>query len=149
MHREFESVPKPLHVLDELSFEQERTSFSKRLSQQYQNQTDIIDFLTCVFQLSPYLKDSALKELLFLENLFESGFQKSFEDISLATKSLGLKNLNETDMMREVCAFELCKNCTSSVFRFCSIAKSPSRKTGSGQPEYASRRLRIYYFRYG
>lgn len=102
MHREFESVPKPLHVLDELSFEQERTSFSKRLSQQYQNQTDIIDFLTCVFQLSPYLKDSALKELLFLENLFESGFQKSFEDISLATKSLGLKNLNETDMMREV-----------------------------------------------
>jgi len=113
MHREFESVPKPLHVL-------------------------------CVFQLSPYLKDSALKELLFLENLFESGFQKSFEDISLATKSLGLKNLNETDMMREVRIAK--RQCAL----LCGLADlGASRKTGSGQPEYASRRLRIYYFRYG
>ena len=102
MHSDFESVPKHLHVYDELNFAQEIASTINSISKNYQNQTDLIKFLTCVFKLSPYLKDCANKEFAFLENLFEIGFEKSFDNILLATKSIGLESNNEADLMRDV-----------------------------------------------
>lgn len=102
MHKDFESVPKPLHVFDELNFIQEKENFSNSLSREYQTNTELVDFLARVFQLSPYLKDSAFKDLSFLENLLEIGFEKSFNNILEVTKSIGLKFKTEAELMREV-----------------------------------------------
>lgn len=102
MHSDFESIPKALHGIDENHFAKVKADFSKNLSQKYQNQSDLFDFLTRVFQLSPYLKDSAYKEFSFLENLFEIGFENSFLEILEATKCIGIETKNEADLMREV-----------------------------------------------
>lgn len=102
MHIDFESVPKQLHVIDKCGFSKIRADFSKSLSQKYQSQNDLIDFLSCVFQLSPYLKDCAHKEYSFLESLFENGFEKSCSEILEITKSIGMETETEADLMREV-----------------------------------------------
>lgn len=102
MHSDFESVPKQLHVIDEKDLAKLKAGFSKTLSQQYQSQNDIIDFLSRVFQLSPYLKNIAEKEISFLESMFESGFEESFSNIINVTKSIGMEFETESDLMREV-----------------------------------------------
>ena len=102
MHSEFESIPKQLHVFDEDKFEHLKIEFLELLPEGWAQQTELMDFLVKVFQLSNYLKTSAFKEALFLQELFQNGFDESFKKILADVGSLGVKIDVEADLMSKV-----------------------------------------------
>lgn len=99
MHSEFESIPKQLHILDEDDFNQLKADFLKLQTDNLKNNTDLINFLTTVFQLSPYLKTCAFKEPSFVNGLIQIGFNDSFEMILHSTKKSGVKFSDEAKFM--------------------------------------------------
>lgn len=60
------------------------------------------DFLSVVFSLSPYLKDSAQKEPDFLLALFENGFDETAHALTDSTAKLGLASETEADVMQRL-----------------------------------------------
>ncbi len=102
MHSEFESIPKPLHVFVEDKFSELKTELSTLLISTNIKDSELIDFLTNVIQLSPYLKDCVFKEPIFLSRLLEKGFDDSIKAILDETTLLGMKIENEVEFMSAV-----------------------------------------------
>ena len=102
MHSEFESIPKQLHVFDEDKFEHLKIEFLDLLPEGWLQQTELTNFLVRVFQLSNYLKTSAYKEPLFLQELIKNGFEESFKQVLTDLESLGVTIDTEAGLMSKV-----------------------------------------------
>lgn len=102
MHGEFESIPKELESISEVGFAQLRAEFCELLDDKYTKHSALIDFLTAVFQLSPYLKDCAFKDPDFVASLTEDGFQKSLDTILDEATSCGVCFSDEAELMSSV-----------------------------------------------
>ncbi len=102
MFSDFQIIPKQLPVFEETQFTQIQADVLALLKSNNEVPTNLIDFFSTIFQLSPYLKDCAFKEANFLSNLLENGLEKSFHDILFKTRSCGLDMVDEVEFMASV-----------------------------------------------
>jgi len=99
MHPEFESVPKQLQPLDEAAAKILGEEFEALLAEHKIPSPQFSQFLSTVFDLSPYLKDCAFKETDFFISMLDEGFEASLERVLVETRKLGLDLCDEAELM--------------------------------------------------